>query len=36
MPLDLEQDSNHEQHIEDDGGMSCLELTTPDDEGVKC
>ena len=33
MSLDLEyEDSNYEPVIEDDGGMSCLEITTPDAE----
>lgn len=32
MSLDLEyEDSNYEAIAEDDGGMSCLEITTPDD-----
>jgi len=29
--LDFDYDSNHEHPIEDDGGMACLEITTPDD-----
>lgn len=32
MSLDMEyEDSNYEYHVEDDGGMSCLEITTPDE-----
>ena len=36
MSLDLEyEDSNYEPIVEDDGGMSCLEITSPEDDGVE-
>jgi hypothetical protein len=31
--LEFDYEPNYEHPIEDDGGMSCLELTTPEDGG---